>query len=276
MRIKTRSGNRIIFSSMKYQLIALLSIILLISCEKAPPPQPEPTPTPTPIPTPVPTPESTPTPTPTPTPEPTPEPTPLVRTPSVGDKVYVTKKFNIEIEDGIIGFPIGKPVTVLEVDNDVFIVSDGKNNASKPADFFSMDPPDIPKSQFPIPPKPATNPAQEKSKKLRSDASSLENTLKHRESLLVNLKSDLKKLEYRIDQAGDERSDKGYDRDGGPRRWNNGKMVTLSVDASNIKELINNKFNLEASIEKLDAEIDGIKRKIDNIQREIENLENSR
>ncbi len=196
-----------------------------------------------------------------------------MRTPSVGDKVYVTKKFNIEIEDGIIGFPIGKPVTILGVDNDIFTVTDGKNNASKPSSFFSADQSEIPNPPTPIPPPTVTHPAQEKIKKLRSEATSFEKTLNQRETLLVELKSDLKKLKYRIDQAGDERYDKGYDREGGPRRWNNGKMVTLSLDATDIKKLIHNKLNLETSIERLKIEIDGIKRKIDNIQAEIDKLE---
>ena len=91
---------------------------------------------------------------------------------------------------------------------------------------------------------------------------------------LVTLNRDLQKLEYRIRQAGDERVEKGFPRNGGSRIYKTGKIVSLGTDASNIKELINNKYNLEARIEHAKNEIERIKRKIDNIHREIRRIQN--
>jgi len=216
--------------------------------------------------------ESTPSPVETPTPIPIPEQ--AVWTPKVGDQVFVAEKFSIEIEDGNIGFPVGKKVSILAINGEDFVVSDGKTQVSKPARFF-IDTKPVASTTTPRPTSITPQPNHQ--------LIGLEHELAKKESLLkkyengifqINQKIKNEDLDSRIEKAKQERLNKGFPPNGGPRSRRNGTIVSLSKDASNIEALILKWNAYMDQIKEYENQIPSIKGEINQIKKEIRDIKN--
>lgn len=196
-----------------------------------------------------------------PTPTPTPSPTPLAVTetwtPQVGENVFVAKSFTIEIDNAIIGFRLGKSVNIIETNGDLLTISDGKNIATKPLTFFVKNIKDLQSSNPISTAKPAQSPNIAASIPHSPSTTPTTTPKPTPNPAIAAAKQNLERLQYRIKVARQERYEKGFPPDGGSRNYNsynynnNYRIVSLSVDASQIKKLLEAENELKIYINKL-------------------------
>jgi hypothetical protein len=225
--------------------VILLVLLNLSSCFKAPepPPTPEPTQAPERSPTALP---------------------PSAKLPLTGDEVYVLERFSIALEHGSKGFKPGTKVKILKIDGDQFLVTDGKFEALKPSRFFTANKNEAESSaenlKKELDKAEGDRIAREKTKRdkdskleAQAEADRKEKAKKNYQAQIADLKLKIADLDRRISIAGDERVAKFYPRNGGSRhKYHDGRIVTLSKDASQIEILIKDQNQLKYRLEKLE------------------------
>ena len=257
-------------------IVTFFVSIALISCNK-----PKPNVVPGPAATPQPTPEIAPTLEPSPIPSPTPEPTPQARLAPEGT-FYVIKSFKVTTEDGIIGFPKGKKVTLIREEGDQYIVTDGKVEGKSSRDSFTKDLDIADNVLAEVNSKLQTIQQSHRSWKQAAAAQAaskqeeLEKHLEHEKNAqrtkeIAILKNRREALSLRISVARSERKSKGFPSDGGSRTYNHDSRTyyynngysysyrsrttvkSLGTDATEIETLLKQHAQLEAQLRQLGA-----------------------
>ena len=185
--------------------------------------------------------------------------------------LYVTESFKVTTEDGIIGFPKGKKVTLIREEGDQYIVTDGKVEGKSSRDSFTKDLnvadtvlaevnrelhaiQKSHRSQKQLAAGRATSKQEEFSKEQTQEKN------EQREEAVAILKSRQSALNKRISVAQTERQSKGFPRDGGSRSSYHGSngsgrttVKSLSSDATQIERLLEERSQLEAQLRQLGA-----------------------
>jgi hypothetical protein len=181
-------------------------------------------------------------------------------------ELYVLESFSVQHATGVTGFPQGKQVTLVREDGGSFVVSDGQIEVSKPKSFFTRDLDVVDGIRNRTSQMVADAESAHKSLVMEQRQASEERVAQRskedfeKEStrlkdLLARRKLDLDTLRGRISLARNERSDKGYPSDGGPRHVRDGVARFLSPDAGNIRNLLEARHKLERNIGELELHL---------------------
>jgi len=153
--------------------------------------------------------------------------------------LYVTKPFSITNDAGIIGFKIGDQVKVLDRKSNLLSISAKNLTFNKEEGFFTNNIDQIENLLKEAPPIYTPIPTPIKVPQISPTPNPKVKILKDN---LNRYKIEIDEIKNRIDKASKERSLKGFPAYGGSRPPGGIKtIVTLSVDASQIEKLIEQK-----------------------------------
>lgn len=244
-------------------IVTFIASVVLVSCSK-----PKPVVVPGPVATPQSTPGMSPRAKPIPIPSPSAEPRSQTRLAPEGI-LYVTESFKVTTENGIIGFPKGKKVTLIREEGDQCIVTDGKVEGKSSRDSFTND---LDIADTALAEANGTLHAIQQShrswKQARADRTDstrdefakeqAQEKQEERSKAIALLQSHRSALSARISAAQSERESKGFPRDGGSRssyRGSHGshKTTRLGADATQIQQLLEQRSRLEAQLRQLES-----------------------
>jgi hypothetical protein len=197
-----------------------------------------------------------------------PKPTPEARFAPEG-VFYVVRAFSVTHDEGIHGFPRGRKVRLVRRSGNVLLVTDGYSEGQAPIDHFTNDL-DQAERLIEESDQLARHAEQRRQQELQlvaentaqmaSEAatSAVQTSQKRRQEADLRLKKaklSLEQLEDRISTAQSERSIKGYPIDGGPRRQRDGRIFSISPDAANIRQLLEQRLQMRDAVRRMELQL---------------------
>jgi hypothetical protein len=179
---------------------------------------------------------------------------------------YVVRAFSVTHNEGIHGFPQGRQVRLVRRNDNTLVVTDGHFEGQAPSEHFTNDldvvarlsqendrqAKAVEQQQLQLV---AENRAQIANETAASASQTSRKKLQEADLRLKKTRLSLEHLEDRISAAQSERSNKGYPQDGGPRRTRDGRSISISPDAANIRQLLEQRLQLRDTVRRMELQL---------------------